>query len=123
MLILDATNKSLQIKLSGAGVIPFTTHYADITTTAFTPASADGYTSGGTPVAIVAAPAGSTQRQVKAITVLNTTAGTLSVYIELVDNTAIYRMVGPAIAAGEMLQYIDTNGWNVMTSDGIIKMG
>lgn len=121
MLILDATTKKLQLKV--AGTIPYTSHYVDITPTTFVPGCSDGYSSSSGPVAIVAAPAASTQRQIKAITVFNTTASALNIYVEISDNGTIYRLLGPSLQTNEMLQYIDTDGWKVMTADGIIKVG
>lgn len=123
MIILNATTKSLQILLGGVvtlNELPFTTHYVDITTTSYTPASNDGLSSGATAVTVVAAPAASTQRQVKLLTVYNADTIGETVTVRLNNNGTFRILVAVALAAGSTLVYTDGEGFRVMNSAGQI---
>lgn len=83
-LILDATTKSLIVKLGGAVTTTqwdWTASWIAKTATAVTPGSADGQTSGASEVTMIAAPAASEQREAKTVTIHNrdTVAGTVIV--------------------------------------------
>ena len=72
MIILDATTKSLQFKLSGTittNQLPFAASYVDSTGTATTPGEQDGASNNTTAVTVVSSPASSTQRLVKNIVI------------------------------------------------------
>lgn len=75
VLVLDATNKSIQVVMGGAAATndpDFTAHYSDSSVSAFTEGANDGTLNGTTPVTLVAAPAASTQRVVKEFIISNT---------------------------------------------------
>lgn len=121
MIILDATTKALKVFL-GATVttnqLQWVTAYADHTSTTFVPAANDGVTNNTTAVSIVAAPAASTQRQVKYISVYNadTVAATVSV---ILDNNSVTRLLAKAtLRPGEFLQFTDGQGWIVVSNNG-----
>jgi len=125
-MLLNTVNKSIVIKLGGAVVsneLPVVTFWADHTTTTLTPGSTDTLTNGAAAVTIVAAPAVSTQRQVKTISVYN--ADTISATV-----TICFRNVGTdsnvfkaTIAPGECIYYIEGYGWKVLDIYGIQKIG
>ena len=74
MIILDTTAKSLEVKLAAAVAtteLPITANFVDVTTTGYTPGASDTVTTGTTAVVAVAAPAASTQRMVKLLTIYN----------------------------------------------------
>jgi hypothetical protein len=107
MLVLDQTDRSLVIKLAGAVTttqLDFTAHYADTTTTAFTPGSNIGATNDTTEVTLVAAPAASTQRQVKCIIVHNMDTVAATVIIEYVDDAVRRRICRETLAANATLR-------------------
>lgn len=84
LLILDSTSKSIVVAMSGAAATTnpdFTAAWADNNGTTFTEGATDGALNGTTSVTLVAAPAASTRRTIKAITVENkdTAAVTLTV--------------------------------------------
>ncbi len=124
-MILDATTKKLQVVLGEAISsvnCDYVTCYSDITTSAFTPISADGTTNGVTPVDIVAAPASSTQREIQSIFVNNVDTITHNVSILYNDNGTTRLMVKVQLLAGEQLFYNSQSGWNCATISGANKV-
>lgn len=84
ILVLDATTKSIVVAMSGAAATTnpdFTAAWADNNGTTFTEGATDGALNGTSSVTLVAAPAASTRRTVKNITIENrdTAAVTLTV--------------------------------------------
>lgn len=115
-MILDSTLKSLEVLLGGAvttNELPVVVAYADNTTTAFTPGSTDTQTSGVTAVTIVAAPAASTQRQVKFISIYNKDTVSATVTVQMNDNATLRIVVKKALAVGDTLIYTPDEGWYV----------
>jgi hypothetical protein len=73
-LILDATTKSIVATMSGSAATTnpdFTAAYGDNNGTNFTEGANDGALNGTSEVTLVAAPAASTRRTIKSITVEN----------------------------------------------------
>jgi hypothetical protein len=121
MLILDATTDSLQAVLGSAVTTTepsFYASYVDVTTSTYVPGENHGATTGTTDVELVAAPAASTQRQVKFLTVYNRDTASVTVTIKLdvsATDTILYRAV---LAPNEILQYADGEGWSTLDSNG-----
>jgi hypothetical protein len=124
MIILDATNKSIEIKLAAAittNQLPWTSSYVDITTSAFTPAGTSGASNSTTAVTVAAAPAASTQRQLKLFNIFNNDTVAATVTVQLNDNSTIRILAKILLAVGDTLQYVDGIGWAVINSSGQIK--
>lgn len=126
MLILDATTKTLEVDLDGAittNQLPFQANYVDVTTTTYTPSENDGTTNSTTNVTLVAAPAASTQRQVKLITVYN--ADTVAAVVSIIynNNATLRTLVKVTLAVGSTLIYTDGEGWRVLTTTGQVITG
>lgn len=84
MLILNATNKTIVAALSGAVATTnpdFTAAWADNDGTTFTEGSSDGALNGTSSVTVVAAPAASTRRTIKSITIENRDTAAVTVTI------------------------------------------
>lgn len=84
MLILNATNKTIVAALSGAAATTnpdFTAAWADNDGTTFTEGSSDGALNGTSSVTVVAAPAASTRRTIKSITIENRDTAAVTVTI------------------------------------------
>lgn len=127
MIVLDATTKSLQILLSGAvttNQLAFTASYADYIASpaAFTPGANDGITNGATPVTLVAAPAASTQRQVKRINVYNSDTAPATVTIRVVSGANNRTQLTVTLQVGERIEYEDAEGFRVFTVAGAVKV-
>jgi len=126
MLILDATTKSLEVKLAGAvsaNELPVTAHYTDITTTLYTPGSNDTQTNGSTAATIVAAPAASTQRHVESISVYNADTAAATVTIQLNNNSTLRIITKVTLQAAEQLFYEDGMGWQIIDANGAVIRG
>ena len=108
ILNLDATTKTIEVKLSGAPATTqptWTSHWADNTASAFTPGNADGVFNSGTAVTAVAAPAASTQRMVKNITIYNNDTAQITFTIQLNDNSTIRIIKVQSLAAGDSFNF------------------
>jgi hypothetical protein len=126
MLILDNVNRKIEIVLAGAittNQLPFTASYVDITPTSFTPATNDGATNSTTVVIMAAAPASSTQRQLKFVNIYNADTVAATVTVQLNDNGTIRILVKTALSPGQTLQFMDSAGWLVIPSGSSAIVG
>jgi hypothetical protein len=124
MLILDATTKSLQIKLGGTittNQLPFAASYVDTTGTATTPGEQDGTSNNTTAVNVVSAPAASTQRLVKNLVVQNADTVAATVTVIYNNNATLRNIFIATLAVGDQLIYEDGNGWLVVDKNGCLK--
>ena len=120
-MILDTTSKSIQVVLGA----PVTTtqaqifaSYADITPTTFAPASTDVASNNTTPVTVVAAPAASTQRQVKTLQVYNADTASMTVVVQLLDGATTRVLYKVTLAPGSTLMYTFGTGMRVTDTNG-----
>ena len=123
MILLDATNETLEITTTAAVSIDYHVAYADHTTTTFTPGSAEGNIASATTTTAVTAPAASTQRQIKLVSVRNRHASSSQTVTVIKDVAATEYHLTPAVTllAGEHLLYVDGVGWTHYTADGLVK--
>lgn len=115
-MILDSTSKSLQIVLAAAVTTnqpSFSASYADLTTTTFTAGANDGVANGTTPVAVVAAPAASTQRQLKNLTIYNADTVNATVSVQLVDGANTRTLYKATLVPGASLQWTPDAGFTI----------
>lgn len=105
-LLLDATTKSLEMATSSAASTDYVVSYADHTTTAFTPGMNQGNVASATTTTILAAPAASTQRQVKWVSVINRSTSTAQTVTLKLDVSGTEYYIGPSstLAPGEALR-------------------
>lgn len=124
MILLDATTESLEITTTAAVSIDYHIAYADHTSTTFTPGSTEGNIASATTTAVLTAPAASTQRQVKLISVRNRHASSSQTVTVIKDVSATEYHLTPAVTllAGEHLLYVDGVGWTHYTADGLVKL-
>jgi hypothetical protein len=122
LIILDATNRSLEVVLSAATNVDYTTSYVDVTTTTYTPASSDGATASTSATTIVSAPSASTQRQIKQITIHNTAATANIVTIQYNTATVIKILCKTTLQPYETLQYSDGESFSVIAFNSGIKL-
>jgi hypothetical protein len=127
MIFLDTTTRSLQIALSGsvtANQLPFVATYADISTSNFaaTAASAnDGASNGATPVTVVAAPASSTTRVIKTISIQNADTASTTMTLQYNDNSTLRTLIQATLSTGDQLYYEDGQGFSVLDKNGNLK--
>ena len=127
MLVLDATTKSIVVAMSGAAATTnpdFTAAYADNNGTTFTEGANDGTLNGTTSVTLIAAPAASTRRTIKTITIENKDTAAVTLTISYNNNSTLRTIVKVTLQVGDTWttdgQY-DTNG-NLKTISGTVPV-
>lgn len=116
ILVLDATTKSIVVAMSGAAATTnpdFTSAYADDTGSAFTEGANDGALNGTTSVTLVAAPASSTRRVVKNITIENKDTAAVTITVSYNNNSTLRTIAKVTLAVGDTWTTdgtFDTNG-------------
>jgi len=122
-ITLDATTKSLELTTSSTADIDWAVSYVDMTTSAFTPADSQGTINTVGTTQIVAAPASSTQRGVKSISVFNRHASTANTVTVKKDVSGTeYHLFKATLSAGESLQWTDGCEWSVYDATGDKKV-
>jgi hypothetical protein len=123
MIFLDSTLRKLQVVLAGAVTttqLSWVTSYVDIVATpGLTPASATGATNSATPVDVVAAPAASTQRQLKYLNVFNADTVAATVTVQFNDNGTVRILMKVTLAVGQSLVFDAENAWSVLNFTGV----
>lgn len=104
LLILDATTKSVQVAMAGAAATTnpdFTAAWADNTGSAFTEGATDGALNGTSAVTLVAAPAASTRRVVKAITIENKDTAAVTLTVSYNNNGTLRTIAKVTLQVGD----------------------
>ncbi|HSX05748.1 MAG TPA: hypothetical protein VLF69_04735 [Candidatus Saccharimonadales bacterium] len=91
-----------------------------MTTSSFTPGSTDTQTNNTTAVTIAAAPAASTQRQVKMVSIFNADTANATVTVSFNNNATLRTMVSVTLKPNQTLQFAE-NAWSVIDSTGSIQ--
>lgn len=122
MLLLTNTTHILELVTSSTASVDYSISYVDMDSTTFTPGSTDGAITTVTTTTILSAPASSTQRQVKMMSIANKGTASNTVTVQKDVSGTNYEIL-PAIVLGadESLQYIDGKGFSVLDSSGRIK--
>lgn len=126
MIILNATNKLLEVLLGGAVATnepTWISSYVDIAAATYLPGSSDGATTGAAAVTVVGSPSSNMQRQIKLLTVYNRDTAPVTVTVRYKNNATSREVVSAVLAVGSSLVYTDGEGWRVITSAGVILMG
>ncbi len=113
MLLLTTTSSVLRI-VTGAATNMIEAHasWVDVSGTTITPGSLNINVSTATTTTIVAAPGASTQRNIKALYVTNTSTGTsCRVAVEHTDGTTVVELMGFVLLPGENMGYREDGSW------------
>lgn len=123
MIILKATTETLEVVTTTIADIDYSISYADITTTTFIPSTNEGKITTATTTTVLAAPSASTQRQIKLITIVNRNATTSNTVLVKKDisGTEYFLTAVTTLLAGEVLQYVEGQGWICYSATGEIK--
>ena len=122
-ITLDATTKIIELTTSSTADIDYAVSWVDATTTVFTPGDGHGTINTATTTVIVAAPAASTQRGVKSISVFNRHATTANIVTVKKDVSGTeYCLFKATLMAGESLQWNDGSEWCVYDATGDKKV-
>lgn len=116
-MILDTTSKTIEIVLASAKTTNDCEYTADWADTAsgstFVPGGSMGTTNGTSAVTPVAAPSGSIQRHVKALTVYNADTVNTTVTVRMYDGTNRRGIVKIALAPGQSIVWTAEGGWSI----------
>lgn len=119
MIILAATNESLEVVSSSTSALHVVAAWVDITTTTFAADSTETVISSATDTTVVAAPGSSTQRQVKSLSIHNSGAAANTVIVHKdVGGTEYEITPDVTLAAGEVLCFDEGAGWYVLDAYG-----
>jgi len=124
MIILDNTSRLLQGVLSGAVATNqpvFVVSYVDITSTIFLPGTSDGAMNGVTPVIILAAPAASTQRQLKYFSLFNIDTAPITFSLVYNDASNPNAILTFTIPSGYRIEYTGEEGFRVYDTNGNLR--
>lgn len=129
MILLDDTDKLLEIVLAGAHATtapPFTSSYVDVNQSTFAVSAMgelDGVANGSTDVTVVAAPGATTTRKIQHLSVYNVDTAAVVLTVQL-DHGGTNRIVWKGtLAVGDTLIYVDTLGFKVTDANGQVKTG
>ena len=122
MLLLTTITDFLEVQTANAQVVHWTCSYVDLTSSSFTPNSAEGAVSAAQSTTVAAAPASHTQRQIKFLSVVNEGNAPQTIIIDKNSNGTAYNITGSVILQpGEALNYVDGVGFQVFTILGELK--
>jgi hypothetical protein len=122
MLLLTATTDKIQLVTGSAGTINFHASWVDNNAGTITPGRSNSAPTTATTTDVVAAPAASTQRNIKTLNIRNahaSNANTLTVLFN--DNGTTYELFKCTLAAQEILTYVEGLGWDIYAADGSHK--
>lgn len=122
-LILADTDDTVRVvTASGVSTIHMYAAWADITTTALTPGASDAQVTTATTTVLVAAPAASTQRQLKGLYIRNSHASSSNaITVEFYDGATATELIKYTLLAGETLQWGEDIGFRVTDASGQVK--
>lgn len=121
-VLLTATTEILELTTFSTSSTDYTVSYVDLTSSTFTPGSTQGNITTATTTTILSAPAASTQRQVKLITIRNKGTASQTVILKKdISGTEYFLTSSIALNPNETLT-LDSNGeYYVRNSGGQVK--
>jgi hypothetical protein len=118
MITLTATTHILELTTASATAVDVFVSYADHTTSGAVLGDQQTLISTATTTTVLAAPAGSTQRQIKLISINNTGATPNVVTVKKDISGTEYDLFYTTLQANENLTYVDGRGWTQYTATG-----
>jgi hypothetical protein len=118
MIALTATNQILELNTSSVSNIDVIVSFTDHTSTGGTLGTQDALITTATDTTILSAPASSTQRQVKMISINNTSSTTNTVIVKKDVAGTEYDIIRAVLSQNERLEYTDMLGWEVYANSG-----
>lgn len=120
MIILDATDKSLEVDLAASvttNQLPIVAAYVDIGSAhqdVSSIASNDTQTNDTTAVTAVAAPSSADAREIKTLSIYNADTVSATVTVQLNNDSTLRGLITQVLETGETLEFTDTDGWKVI---------
>lgn len=121
MLLLTSTSDKVQVVTTTTAPLEVAATYLD-SDTGITPARKLTEITTATTTDVVGAPTGSNKRNVQTLLIRNAHASSSNVVtVRLIDGTTTVDVFSVTLAAGEMIQYLDGVGFQVLASTGAVK--
>lgn len=117
MIILTTTD-TLEIVTTTAATLNYNINYVDHTSTTAVPGRSFGSISSITTTTVLTAPAASTTRQIRSITILNVSATSNNITVQLDVSGTNTALTDAEIATGEGFNFTDNEGWYSLDSVG-----
>lgn len=113
-MILPSTSHELRVRLGSvpSAQLPVVVSYADLTASTFVGGGSFSETDSTTPVTVLAAPAASTVRQIKSITVVNVANADVMLEVYVYDGVDEYIVYGGPLYPTYTLNYSPEQGWH-----------
>lgn len=121
MILLTDTTHALELETSSSSSTDWNVSYVEMDSTTTTPGSAQGNVASATTTSIVSAPASSTQRQVKLLTVRNKGSAAQTVTIKKDVSGTEYVLHAATLQPSEELIYTDGKGFEALDTAGRVK--
>lgn len=119
MILLTTTSDKLQIISGGTQAISVHASWIDLSGTTTTPGRLNTAISSAATTDVVAAPAGSTTRNVKLLTIRNKDpSASDAITVQHTDGTTVVELIKVTLLAGYQLQYIDGIGFVLVDASG-----
>lgn len=118
MILLTDTTHALELETSSSSSTDWNVSYVEMDSTTTTPGSDQGNVASATTTSIVSAPASSTQRQVKLLTVRNKGSAAQTVTIKKDVSGTEYVLHAATLQPSESLHYTDGKGFEVVDAVG-----
>jgi hypothetical protein len=119
MLLLTSTSDKLQVITSAATAVHVQASYVDYSGGTVSPDRRNTIIAAATTTDVVLAPAASTQRNIKHLTV-RAKGGAQTVTVQHTDGTTVVELISVALGAGQTLIFTDGLGFEVMSASGQI---
>lgn len=120
MIVLNPTTHSLELVTENVTSIDYSVSWVDHTSTGVTPSRSVGSISSATTSSLVSAPGAGVTRQIRGVSLLNTSSGSAStVKVQVDDSSTETVMTKVNLQPGDALNYSDGPGW--YTTDAMGK--
>jgi hypothetical protein len=124
MLLLTATTQALKVITAAATALDVHAAWIDNASGTVTPASQNTAIASAATTTVVPAPGASTQRNVKLVSVRNRSlTDSQDATLALVDGATTYELFRATLAAGQVLSYVESQGWAVYDATGRVQQG
>jgi len=122
IFLVDTDDTLRVVTASGVSTIHMYAAWADLTTTALTPGASDAQVTTATTTVLVAAPAASTQRQIKGLSIRNSHGSSSNlITVQFFDGATATELIAYTLLAGETLQWGEDENFRVIDASGQVK--
>jgi len=122
MIVLKPTTDSFELVTENTTIIDYNVAWVDHTISGVTPSRSLGTITSITTSSLVSAPAAGTTRQIRGVTLLNTSSGSASTVKVQIDSSTVETVIAKVnLHPGDSLNYSDGTGWYSTDKVGKIR--